>query len=155
MFRNRKLTEVLCGWVAAAILVIVAVVALGCSTQQNQRTPEAQSQNLPAVGSLDDYLARGSNDYPYMYASYGPYDPFMIDQFWLAPDWYPVPFYYFPGEGHRHHPPIRAAGGIPTPAREMHAAVASAPRAPMGYPHFGGFGGMRGFGAGHIGGGRR
>jgi hypothetical protein len=70
MFRHRKLTEVLCGWVAAAIFVIVAVVAPGCSTQQNQRTPEAQSQNLPAVGSLGDYLAQRSNDYyPYMYAS--------------------------------------------------------------------------------------
>jgi hypothetical protein len=159
MFRHRQLTEFLCGWIATAIFVIVAVVAPGCSTQQNQRTPEAQSHNLPAVGSLDDYLAQRSNDYyPYMYASYGPYDRFMIDPFWLAPYWYPVPVYYFPGEGHRHHPPIGAAGGIPLPAAlEMHTTVASAaPSAPMGSPHFGGFGrGMRGFGAGHIGGRRR
>jgi hypothetical protein len=157
MFRHRKLAEVLCGWVAAAIFVIAAVVAPGCSTQQTQRTPEAQIQNLPAVGSLDDYLAQGSNDYPYRYASYGAYDPFMIDPFWLAPYWYFVPVYYFPGEGHLHHPPIRAPGGIQPPAREMHTAVASAaPSAPIGSPHFGGFGGgMRGFGAAHIGSGRR
>ena len=52
MFRHRQLTETLCGWIAAVIFVIVAVVAPGCSTQQNQRTPEAESQNLPALGSL-------------------------------------------------------------------------------------------------------
>lgn len=107
------------------------MVTPGCSTQQNQSTPEAQSQNLPAVESLDDYLAQGSNNGPYMYASYGPYDPFMIDPFWFAPYWYPVPVYYFPGGWHRHHEP-------------------------MGSSHFGGFGGgMRGFGNGHTGGGRR
>ena len=157
MFRHQTLTEVLCSWVAAAIFVIVAVVAPGCSTQQHQRTPEAQSQNLPAVGSLDDYLAQGSKDNPYRYASYGPYDPSMIDPFWFTSYWYPVPVYYFPGEGARHHPRISPAGGIPPPAREMHTAVASAaPSEPMGSPHFGGFGGgMRGFSAAHTGGGRR
>jgi hypothetical protein len=160
MLRHRKLTKVLCGWIAATIFVIVAVVAPGCSTQQNQRTPEEQSQNLPPVGSLDDYLAQGSNNYPYRYASYGPYDPFMSDPFWLAPYWYPVPVYYFPSERHRHDPRISATGGIPPLARQMHTTVESAaPSALVGSPHFGRFGsvgsGMRGFGAGHMGGGRR
>jgi hypothetical protein len=58
------------------------MVAPGCSTQQNQNTPEARSQSVLAVGSLDDYLAQSSNSY--MYASYGPYHPFMIDPFWFA-----------------------------------------------------------------------
>jgi hypothetical protein len=140
-----------------AIFVAVAVGTPGCSTQQNQTTLEGQSKDLPAVGSLDDYLAQGSNDYPFMYASYGPCDPFMIDPFWSASCWYPEPIYYFHGGGHRHHSPISAAGGLPPPAREMHTAVASAaPNAPRGSTHFGGFsGGMRGFGAGQMGGGRR
>jgi len=69
------------------------------------------------------YLAQGSNDYPYRYASYGPYDPFMIDPFSLAPYWYPVPVYYFPSErtGMIHW--ISATGGIPPLARQMHTTV--------------------------------
>ena len=115
------------GWVAVAVFVVVAMVGPGCSTQQNHSAPEAQSLNLPAVASLDDYLAQESNDNRYIYASYGPYDPFMIDPFSFAPYWYALPVYYFPGGGHRHE---------------------------MGSSHFSGFGGMRGF-DGHMGGGRR
>jgi hypothetical protein len=157
VFRHRKVTLVLRGWLAAAVFVAVAVVAPGCSTQQNQTTLEAQSKDLPAVGSLDDYLAQGSNDYPYMYVSYGSCDPFLIDPFWSAPCWYLGPIYYFPGRGHRHHSPIGAAGGSPPPVREMHPAVASAaPNTLLGSPHLGGFSsGMRGFGAGQMRGGRR
>jgi hypothetical protein len=148
---------VLRGWLAAAVFVAVAVGAPGCSTQQNQTPLEAQSKGLPAVGSLDDYLAQGSNDYPYMYASYGPCDPFMIDPFWFAPCWYLGPMYYFPSERHRHHSPISAAGSSPPPAREMHTAVASESVEHVdGPPRFGGFGaGTRGFGTGQMGGGRR
>jgi hypothetical protein len=157
VFRHRRVVHVLCGWLAAAVIVAVAVMVPGCSTQQNQTTLEGQNKDLPAVGSLDDYLAQGSNDYPYMYASYAPCDPFMIDPFWSAPCWYPGPIYYFHGGGHRHHSPISAAGDLPPPAREMHAAVVSAaPNAPRGSTHLGDFGGgMRSFGAGSIGGGRR
>jgi hypothetical protein len=157
VFRHRRVAQVLCGWLAAAVFATIPVIAPGCSTQQNRTPLEAQSKDLPAVGSLDDYLAQGSNDYPYMYASYGSCDPFLIDPFWSAPCWYPGPIYYFPGRGHRHHSPIDAAGGSPPPPREMHPAVASAaPSAPLGFPHLGGFSsGMRGFGAGQMGGGRR
>ena len=157
VFRHRKVLQGLCGWLAAAVIVAVAVFVPGCSTQQNQTTLEPQSKDLPAVGSLDDYLAQGSNDYPYMYASYGLCDPFMIDPFWSAPCWYPGPIYYFHGVGHRHHLPISAAGGIPPPAREIHPDVVSAaPNAPRGSTHFGDFGGgMRGFGARSMGGARR
>jgi hypothetical protein len=66
------------------IFAVIAMVAMGCSTQQNHSAPEAQTQNLPAVESLEDYLAQGTNE-PYMYASHGPYDPFMRDPFWFAP----------------------------------------------------------------------
>jgi len=157
MFRHRKLLQVLDGWIAAAVFIAVAVVAPGCSTHQKPRTAEAQSQNLPAVGSLEDYLAQGSNDYPYLYASYGPYDPFMVDPFWVAPYWYPVPVYYFHGRGYRHRPPISAAGGILSPTRQIHtAAEPAAPNALRGSTHFGGFGGgIRGFGASQMRGGRR
>jgi hypothetical protein len=157
VFRHRRVVQVLCGWLAAAVIVAVAVMVPGCSTQQNQTMLERQNKDLSAVGSLDDYLAQGSNDYPFMYASYGSCDPFMIDPFWSASCWYPEPIYYFHDGGHRHHSRISAAGGLPPPDREMHTAVASAaPNAPRGSTHFGGFsGGMRGVGAGQIGGGRR
>lgn len=128
--------------------------AVGCSTRQNRSTSEAQIQNLPPVGSLDDYLAQSSNSYQYMYASYGLYDPFMSDPFWCAPYRYPVPV--FPGEWHRQHFPLASAvADMPSPAR-THTAVASAERGtPMETSsHLGGFGGMGGFG-GHMGGGRR
>ena len=78
------------------------MVAPGCSRQQSQSTPEAQSQNVPAVGSLDDYLAQSSNSY--MYASYCSYDPFMIDPFWFAPYWYPAPVHYYLPVGWHHEP---------------------------------------------------
>lgn len=158
MFRHRKLAQVLYGWLAAAVFFGVAIIAPGCSTQQNRATPEEQSQNLPAVGSVEDYLAQGKNDYPYMYSPYGACDPFMIEPFCYAPSWYLVPIYYFPERepGH-HHPPMNAAARIPPPAHEMNIGVAPAAlNAPNGSTHFGGFGGaMRGFGAGHMGGGRR
>jgi hypothetical protein len=157
VLRHRKVAQVLCGWLAAAVFVAVAVGAPGCSTQQNRIPVEAQNKDLPAVGSLDDYLAQGSNDCPHMYASYGSCDPFMIDPFWSAPCWYAGPVYYFPGRRFRHYSPISAAGGSPPPAREMHPAVASsAPSTPLDSAHIGGFSsGMRGFGAGQMGGGRR
>ena len=85
MFRHQKLTQLFCAWVTAAVFVVITVMGPGCSTQQNQNTPETQGPNLPTVGSLDDYVAQSSNDYPYMYASYGSCDPFMIDPFWCAP----------------------------------------------------------------------
>jgi hypothetical protein len=153
MFWYRKLAQRLCGWLAAAVFFGVAIIAPGCSTQQNRFTPEGQSQNLPAVGSVQDYLAQGRNDYPYIYSPYGACDPFMIDPFCFAPTWYFVPVYYFHGEEHRHnHPPISGGAGSPA-AREMHAAVApAAPNETSGAEHFGGFDGMRGFGAGHMGG---
>jgi hypothetical protein len=142
--------------IAAAIFVAVALGAPGCSMQQNQTPLEAQSRDLPGVGSLDDYLAQRSNDYPYTYASYGTCDPFMIDPFSFAPCWYPGPIYYFPGGGHRHHSPISAADDGPPAAREMHTAVVSAASGPpLGSPHLGGFSSGRGFGAGQMGGGRR
>jgi hypothetical protein len=154
MFRQRSFIQVLCSWVAAAVFIAVAVVAPGCSTQQNPHTAEAQSQNLPAVGSLEDYLAQGSNDYPYLYASYGPYDPFMFDPFWVAPYWYPVPVYYFHGRGHRHRPLISEARGLLPSHREIYtAAEPAAPNALKGSTHFGG--GIRGFGTGQMRGGRR
>jgi hypothetical protein len=153
LFRHRKVTQVLCAWLAAAVFAAVAMGAPGCSTQQNQTTLETQNKDLPAVGSLDDYLAQGSNDYPYMYTSYGSCDPFIIDPFWSAPCWYPEPIYYFPGGRHRHHSPISAAGGSPPPAREMHPAR---PSTPLGSPNLGGFtSGMRGFSASQMRGGRR
>ena len=78
------------------------MVTPGYSTQQNHSTPEAQSQNLPAVGCLDEYLAQSSNANPYIYASYGRVDPFMVDPFLFAPYWYPLPVYYFPVGWRRH-----------------------------------------------------
>jgi hypothetical protein len=72
------------------------MVTAGCSAQQKNSTPEAQPENLPTVGSLDEYLAQNRNDNPYIYASYAPVDPFMIDPFLFAPYWYSVPVYYFP-----------------------------------------------------------
>ena len=163
MFQHRQLTWLLSRWVAA-VAAIVMMGTTGCSTRQNQSTPDAQIQNLPPVGSLDDYLAQSSNSYPYTYASYGLYGPFMPDPFWCAPYWYPVPV--FPGELHRHHFPLAsAAAGMPPPARTHHeqvgtisrnTAVASAERGtPMATAsHFGGFGGVGGF-SGHMGGGHR
>ena len=72
------------------------MVGPGCSTPQNQSRPEAESLSLPAVASLDDYLAQKSNDNPYIYTSYGSYEPFMIDPLWFTPYWYAAPVYYFP-----------------------------------------------------------
>jgi hypothetical protein len=156
MPRCRKLTRISRCWLRALVLVAVVVVATGCS-RQNYSTPEEQSQNLPAVGSVEDYLAQERNDYPYMYSAYGYCDPFMIDPFCVTPSWYFVPVYYFHGEEHRHnHPPISAGADRP-PAAELHASIApAAADAPRESPHFGTFGGaMRGIGAGHMGGGRR
>ena len=156
MFQHRQRARLLSGWITATALVLVMMGAPGCSTNQNQSTPEAQVQNLPAVGSLDDYLAQGSNGYPDMYASYGLWSPFMADPFWCAPYWYPVPV--FPGQWQRHHFPLASAGyGMPPPA-QTHTAAASAERGTTMEPssHFGGLGGgMRGFGGGHMGSGRR
>jgi hypothetical protein len=84
VFRDRRVVQGLCGRLATAIFVAVAVGAPGCSIQQNQTMLERQSKDLSAVGSLDDYLAQGSNDYPFMYASYGSCDPFMIDPFFRS-----------------------------------------------------------------------
>ncbi len=155
--RHRKLTQIPGGWVAAAVFVAFAMVAPGCSTQQNQSTPEAQIQNLPAVASLDDYLAEGSKDASYMYVSSGPNDPFMIDPLWVAPCWYRV-LIYFPGGGQRHHPPPTSAVAATPPRTEgMQTVVASAaaPSDPTESSHVGAFdGGVRGFGGGHMGGGR-
>jgi hypothetical protein len=156
--RHRKLTQILGGRVAAAVFEVVAMVASGCSTQQNQSTPETQIQNLPAVASLDDYLAEGSNDASYMYVTSGPNDPFMIDPLWFASCWYSVPI-YFPGGGQRHHhpPPTSAVAASPPRTEGMHTVVASAAASdPMESSHVGAFdGGMRGFGGGHMSGGRR
>ena len=96
MSRHRKLTQILRGWVAAAVFLVLAMVGPGCSTPQNQSRPEAESLSLPAVASLDDYLAQKSNDNPYIYTSYGSYEPFMIDPLWFTPYWYAAPVYYFP-----------------------------------------------------------
>jgi hypothetical protein len=154
--RHRKLTQIPGGWIAATVFVVVAM-APGCSTQQIQSPPQEQSQKLPTVGSLDDYLAQGSKDASYMYVSSGPNDPFMIDPLWFAPCWYSVPI-YFPGGGQRHHPPPTSAVAATPPRTEgIHTVVASAaPSDPMESSHVGAFdGGMRGFGGGHMGGGRR
>jgi hypothetical protein len=79
----------------------------------------------------------------------------MIDPWWVVPYTYAVPVYYFPGGGHGHNPPPEiAAGRTPPLAGGTHTAVASAAPREMGSSHFGGFGGMRGFG-GRMGGGRR
>jgi hypothetical protein len=94
----------------AALFVLVAMVTAGCSAQQKNSTPEAQPENLPTVGSLDEYLAQNRNDNPYIYAPYAPVDPFMIDPFLFAPYWYSVPVYYFPVGQHRHHEPMGIAG---------------------------------------------
>jgi hypothetical protein len=61
VFQHRRLTRLLSRWVAAAAVAIVMMGAVGCSTRQNRSTSEAQIQNLPPVGSLDDYLAQSSN----------------------------------------------------------------------------------------------
>jgi hypothetical protein len=68
-------------WIGIALCALIATVAPGCSTRNPQSPSAAQNQNLPAVGSLDDYLAQGGNDNPYMYGFYGPYDQFTIDPY--------------------------------------------------------------------------
>jgi hypothetical protein len=98
--RHRKFLKLSGVWIAIALCALIAAVASGCSTR-NPRSPSAeQNQNLPAVWSLDDYLAQGGNDDPYMHGFYGPYDQFTIDPYWYAPFWYPVPARSFSGKWH-------------------------------------------------------
>jgi hypothetical protein len=94
-----------------------------------EEEPVAQNQNLPAVGSFDDYLTHRGDDDFYMYGSYGTYNQFTIDSYWYAPFGYPVPIRSVSGKWHHEHPNLR---------------------------HFRGFrGGIRRFATGGIRGGRR
>jgi hypothetical protein len=153
MFGHRKLANILNGCVAVAACVLVAMVAIGCSTQQTQSSPPAQNQissappinDLPEVASLSDYMAEGSNDNPFFYPSAGPNDPLMIEPLWFQPCWYPVPVYYvyYPVSPHQHlPPPTRATGITPSPPLGTRSLVASA--AVTEPARFGGFGGRLG-----------
>ena len=107
------------------IALMLAVGAAGC----------ASKQDLPQVGTLDDYVAQ-SQQQP------DPYGNFGIDPFWLATCWYPIPVYYsWPGQnchygicenGHQQGPggvAVTAAGaGSTTSAGAVQsAAVHSGP----------------------------
>ncbi len=145
---------------AAALLTIFVMVAQGCSTNKTQAAEEAQAEQLPEVGTLDDYLAREDSD-QYAYVAYGQYDPFMFDPLLFPPYWYAVPVYYV----YRHHrypwPPSSLvgrelrAGSIPT------AAARTAATTPAGISSVKAFGGgpggavrePAGFGYAHMGGG--
>ena len=126
------------------MLAVLCAFVAGC----------ASKQDLPEVGSLDDYMAQGQNPDPYA----------TIDPFWLA-TWYPYPFYcYQPDPGCHggvcgpHTPPGPVAIGrnpknrFVNTAASGSATVASASvqsSAGLGAAHFGG---VMGMGMGHMGG---
>jgi hypothetical protein len=142
---------------ATAAFATVLMLAQGCSGQKTQIAEDAQSEQLPEVGTLDDYIA--SQD-QYAYVAYGPYDLFMFDPFLFPPYWYPVPVYYL--HWHHHHHPGPASAGVGEPLRRGEpptVATRMAPTTPLGVPPKRTFGsvpggamrGSAGFSYGHIG----
>lgn len=161
MLRDRSFTLVTGRIAAAVAFAAVVIVAQACSAQKSQIAEDTQAENLPEVGTLDDYLASGDAD-QYAYLAYGAYDAVMFDPFWFAPYWYPVPIYFLPGQ--HHHAPLapRAVSG-PLRGGGSRTVAGAAPTAPADISHTGGFGrgsgegmlGFAGFGDGHMGGGGR
>jgi hypothetical protein len=155
---RRTLAQILGCLAASAVFATLLMFGQGCSARKSQIAQEPQSQQLPEVGTLDDYLA--SQDKYICAAPYGAYDQFTFDPLLLPPYWYPVPIYYL----HRHHrpdsrttlpvarEPIRLGGALA-------GAVRTAPTAPMEVPPEKTFGsrlgavrGSEGFGYSHTGG---
>jgi hypothetical protein len=139
-------------------MLSLAMIEPGCSSRKD---------SLPEVGSAEDYLAqRQTNAYA---SGYGPYDLCAAyDPYCFAPNWYPLPVYYFPvtdgdnacddgkchgsgGGGHPKRPRDSGAGNLAAMATpsSTSAALEHGPGAPsMLTAHFGasfdrgGFGGQ-------------
>ena len=130
MLRGRSLAQIIGCIAATAAFTTVLMLAQGCSGQKSQIAEDAQSEQLPEVGTLDDYLA-GQDQYEYV--AYGPYDQFMFDPFLFPPYWYPVPIYYL--HWHHHHLPRPASPLVGEPLRPggpAMVAVRTAPTTPVG-----------------------
>jgi len=152
------LAQILGCFAASAVFATLLMFGQGCSARKSQIAQEPQSQQLPEVGTLDDYLA--SQDQYICAVGYGACDQFAFDPLLLPPYWYPVPIYY----PHRHHRPHSrttspVAGEPIRPGGAPAVAVRTAPTAPMGVPPEKTFGsglgavrGSEGFGYSHTGG---
>jgi hypothetical protein len=117
---------------ATAAFTTVLMLAQGCSGQKSQIAEDAQSEQLPEVGTLDEYIA--SQD-QYAYAAYGPYDQFMFDPFLFPPYWYPIPIYYLHRHHHHHPRPASPVVGEPVrPGNPPTVAVRTAPTTPLEVP---------------------
>jgi hypothetical protein len=140
----------------AAALSTVVMVAQGCSRQKSQSAEDLQAEQLPEVGTLNDYLASEDAD-QYTYVAYGPYDPLMFDPSSFPPYWYPAPVYYLHTHHHYAWPsspvvagPLREGG---TSARTPTTPIAVSPVDAFGGGPGGAIRGSAGFGYGHTSGG--
>jgi len=178
MWRGRSAVRIIGCLAVTAFFTTVLMLAQGCSGQKSQIAEEPPREELPGVGTLDDYLASEdqysasvqlpevgtldqylANQDQYSYVTYGPYGLFVLDPFLFPPYWYPVPIYYL---RHHHHYPWPAspvAGtslrlGSPSTVAARTALTAPAGVSPgiiFGTEPAGAMRGSVGFSYGHMG----